>query len=243
MIGVVYCEGQDDVSALTGIIRATTGVKHRPSERFNKVAAARANRFDFGAFGTLDLIAKRPGADRGARPNRESAIDLATGDLLAPSPSDVDRIGLCVDPEGDSREMLRSAIGPKVPNAMATEWGWVFEGRELVLLPWFVQSPVFDGLPDRHDLERVAIHALQVRDPAAAALVEPWLDQLAGHSEGRRSWKAAMHLFNAVLQPKRTEDGFYAWLFEQPDLAATAIEALKQQPFWMALQRIIPPAP
>ena len=243
MIGVVYCEGQDDVSALTGIIRRTTAVKHRPSERFNKVAAARANRFDFGAFGTLDLVARRPSADRGARPNRESAIDLATGDLLAPSPSDVDRIGLCVDPEGDSLETLRSAIGTKIPNATVTEWGWKLEGRELLLLPWFVQSPVFDGLPDRHDLERLAIHALRVREPAAAALVEPWMVQLAGRSEGHRSWKAAMHLFNAVVQPKRSEDGFYAWLFEQPDLAGAAIDALKQQPFWLALQRILPAAP
>jgi hypothetical protein len=164
MIGVVYCEGQDDVSALTGIIRGATGVKHRPSERF-KAASVRASRFDFGSFGTLDLVAKRPAEGRGSRPNRDAAIELATGDLLSPSPSDIDRIGLCVDPEGDSLDALRTAIGAKIPNAKATEWGWTFEGRELVLLPWFVASPVFDGLPDRHDLERVAIHALRLHDP------------------------------------------------------------------------------
>jgi hypothetical protein len=52
-----------------------------------------------------------------------------------------------------------------------------------------------------------------------------------------------MHLFNAVVQPKRTEDGFYAWLFEQPELAKAATDALKQGPFWQALQRIVPAAP
>jgi hypothetical protein len=237
---LVYCEGQDDVTALRGIVKRAFKVSWKQDDDFPN--ARRSARFELGQGNVLSMVALRPDPARGSTPNRESAIQLARQDFVDGAAPDRPRIGLCVDPDTDSLEALRAAVRARLPaEAVDTDLGWTLDGRELLLLPWHVESVLFNRLPELQNLERLAIDAIRRCDPDGAGLVERWIGEL-GEKRGDkfRSWKAALLLFHAATEPKTTEDSFFDEIFsDREDTSLDAIAALKMRPFWRALERLI----
>ena len=69
---------------------------------------------------------------------------------------------------------------------------------------WRSPGNVVDGLPDRQNLERLLCHVTAVAYPTEAQTVERWLGEMSEAGK-KPSWKAALHLWCALVGPKADE--------------------------------------
>jgi len=93
--------------------------------------------------------------------------------------------------------------------------------------PLALSRDVVDGLPDRQNLERLLCHVTAVAHPNEAKMVERWLSEIseAGRKPG---WKAALHLWCALVEPKTDESNAPAGFSTRTDLPAACTRRIEQ---------------
>jgi hypothetical protein len=97
------------------------------------------------------------------------------------------------------------------------DWVARRNGNQAVLLRavhWRSPGDVVDGLPDRQNLERLLCHVTAVAHPNEAKMVERWLSEISEAGK-KPSWKAALHLWCALVEPKTDESNAPARFLHQ----------------------------
>lgn len=179
--------------------------------------------------------------------NKDKATVFAVQEFrLEASPNRIDFVGLSFDPDHEQPADWVKRVAGLLPAGVSQisdyEWQSVTKAR-LLLLPWTVSAPVFDGLSDEHNLERVAVLAASQAEAATAPLIEEWLASLARMKGAEaRQWKAATLLWHAATWPKVPEASFFDKVFEQDrEMAAAAANTFNSQPAGQMLQRLVTP--
>jgi hypothetical protein len=137
----------------------------------------------------------------------------------------LERITVLFDPDAESPDKMHASLADAV-SASAQAWkldgspgDWVAhrDASQAVILRavhWRSPGDVVDGLPDRQNLERLLCHVTAVAHPNEAKMVERWLSEIseAGRKPG---WKAALHLWCALVEPKTDESNAPARFLHQ----------------------------
>jgi hypothetical protein len=130
--------------------------------------------------------------------------------------NDTDLVGVIFDPDDRPSAEFYDAISEAV--AMdAKDWSFLSSGPgtwtatrasasvSVRAIAWRASGSVVDGLPDDQNLERLLCAVAAAAYPDHVSLVAGWLEEIA-KSRGRPPhWKAALHLWCAVIEPKATE--------------------------------------
>jgi hypothetical protein len=151
----------------------------------------------------------------------------------------LERITVLFDPDAESPDRMHASLADAV-SASAKAWkldgspgDWVArrDASEAVIVrvvPWRSPGSVVDGLPDWQNLERLLCHVAAAAYPAEAETVERWLGELSKAGKNP-SWKAALHLWCAVVEPKADESNAPArFLHQNQTCRPHALEAIRQ---------------
>jgi hypothetical protein len=166
----------------------------------------------------LKLIAASNGKSGLAK---QAAVELS---LLGPrSKSDprserFTRLGIVFDPDADTRDVFENhlvtflqenadgwSIGPaKRPHS------WLARREKdryrlfVHAVAWRAPTVVLDALPDWSNLERLLCGIAALAYPEEAKLVERWLGEMSAAARPH-PWKAALHLWCALVEPKTND--------------------------------------
>jgi hypothetical protein len=211
----ILCEGPDDLTALREIgLHAFGAQLDRQSSQRGAGAGGEARKALLRtATARVEIVAGRSG--KSALP-REIAADLAQlpPQIEPQGEATVDIIAVVFDPDGDPEASFHREIEKNIA-AHATGWSLVPKASsawtatreagevvEIVAIPWRAPGNVIDGLPDYRNLERVLCAVLARAYQAEAAIVERWLTEIQTRKPG---WKAALHLWCALVEEKANE--------------------------------------
>lgn len=107
------------------------------------------------------------------------------------------------------------------------------------LIHWRADNTVLNGLPDVQDLDRLLCQIAGSAYPADETLVRGWLAQIAQRPGRAPKWKAAVHLWCALIEERATEVSAAArFLGQNAQCAAKAPNVLAQLSLWRDLRRI-----
>lgn len=236
----IICEGPDDRSALRELLVRHFGlqVKRGTAPALEKVETLVPR----GQAG--------PAVEIVIAGSKEKVRAQAIASEQYSSASDpIETLGLCFDPNGQSeaqwRSWLAAGLAPLTPQTAGDGWtvATVAGRARLLPLPWFSPAPVRYALPDHHNLERVAIHALAEAYPSLAPAIARWVDELPGLG-GTPSWKTALRLWNAVVHPDAAGASFLDKVCGQDHQTGLRVRALLDGTLlWRGLADIAAPPP
>jgi hypothetical protein len=221
---LVLCEGPADIAALREIGISFFGAKPLPIPR--SAGAAGENR-------KLLLLIEGSEVEITAVQRAKSGLPAALAIKLhglpvensSDDPNALERITVLFDPDDESPEETCVRLAAEV-SANAKAWkldgspgDWVARrnGNQAVILravSWRSPGNVVDGLPDWQNLERLLCHVTAVAYPSEAKIVERWLGEISGPGK-KPSWKAALHLWCALVEPKSDESNAAARFLHQ----------------------------
>ena len=211
----VLCEGPDDLTALREIgLHAFGAQMDRQSSQRGAGAGGEARKALLRtAAARIEIVAGRSG--KSALPKEIAAYLAQLPPQIEPQgEATVANLAVVFDPDGDPEASFHRDI-EKTVVAQATDWtlapkspgAWTAtrqpgEVVELVAIPWRAPGGVVDGLPDYRNLERVLCAVLARAYQAEAVIVERWLTEIQSR---KPAWKAALHLWCALVDEKATE--------------------------------------
>lgn len=234
---LVLCEGPADIAALREIGISFFGAKPLPIPR--SAGAAGENR-------KLLLLIEGSEVEITAVQRAKSGLPAALAIKLhglpvensSDDPNALERITVLFDPDDESPEETCVRLAAEV-SANAKAWkldgsprDWVARrnANQTVIVravPWRSPGDVVDGLPGWQSLERLLCHVTAVAYPTEAKTVERWLGEISEAGK-QPSWKAALHLWCALVEPKADESNAAARFLHQNETcrphARTAIE-------------------
>lgn len=221
----ILCEGPDDLTALREIALHAFGAQldRQGAQRGAGAGGEARKAFLRTANARVEIIAGRSG--KSALP-KEIAADLAQlpPQIEPQGEATVDIIAVVFDPDGDPeasfhREIEKNIAGQATDWALAPKavgaWTATREPGEivgLVAIPWRAPGNVIDGLPDYRNLERVLCAVLARAYQPEAEIVERWLTEIQNRKPG---WKAALHLWCALVEEKASETNAAARVLHQ----------------------------
>lgn len=242
---IVLCEGPDDVAALreiaTGIFRAAT-----PG------SAGRADAVMAGAAGQARgqvLLAGRARLEIRAVKNAKSQLAKGMATELAQLPPQVAgdpeqrtrRIAAVFDPDAEGEEAFHRDIQREIARSardwrlqQVTEGAWIARreaGERLWLraIAWRGPGAPVDGLADHQNLERLLCAVAARAYPAEAALVTRWLEEIGSVRGAAAGWKAALHLWCALVEEKASEANAAARFLHQNKLCMPFVEPILRE--------------
>lgn len=221
----ILCEGPDDLTALRAIAMHAFGaqIDRQPAQRAAGAGGEARKETLRTANTRVEVIAGRSG--KSALP-KEIAADLAQlpPQIEPQGEATVDIIAVVFDPDGDPEASFHREIEKNIA-AHANHWTLVPQSPgawtatreageivELVAIPWRAPGGVVDGLPDLRNLERVLCEVLARTFLPEAAIVERWLTEIQSRKPG---WKAAVHLWCALVEEKASETNIAARVLHQ----------------------------
>jgi hypothetical protein len=221
----ILCEGPDDLTALRAIAMHAFGAQiDKQNARRGAGAGGEARKEALlTATARVEVIAGRSG--KSALP-KEIAADLAQlpPQIEPQGEATVDKIAVVFDPDGDPEAAFHREIEK---NVAAQAQGWTLAPKspgawtatrepgevvEVVAIPWRAPGGVVDGLPDFRNLERVLCEVLARAYQTEAEIVERWLTEIQSRKPG---WKAAVHLWCALVEEKASEGNIAARVLHQ----------------------------
>lgn len=221
----ILCEGPDDLTALREIgLHAFGAQLDRQGAQRGAGAGGEARKALLRtATARVEIVAGRSG--KSALP-KEIAADLAQlpPQIEPQGEATVDKIAVVFDPDGDPEATFHRDIEKNVATQAK---GWSLASKspgawtatrepgeivEVVAIPWRAPGGVVDGLPDFRNLERVLCAVLARAYQAEAEIVERWLTEIQSRKPG---WKAALHLWCALVEEKASEVNIAAKVLHQ----------------------------
>jgi hypothetical protein len=221
---LVLCEGPTDIAALREIGLSLFGAQ---VQRASPSAGAAGERRK------LVLLIQGSEVEITAVERAKSGLAEALATKLhglpvensSDDPNALERITVLFDPDDETPDKMYALLAAEVA-AIAKAWrldgspgDWVARrnGNQAVILRalhWRSPGDVVDGLPDSQNLERLLCHVTAAAYPTEAKTVERWLGEI---SEARKkpSWKAALHLWCALVEPKAGESNAAARFLHQ----------------------------
>jgi hypothetical protein len=213
---LVYCEGPDDIAALRELLVRFFGASVEPTvTALPPAGRQRKQCLRIGAQ-LLELHAV---------PEAKSGLWCAAAKLLGglprvkmtDDPDGIGRIWVVYDPDGQGADAFCRAIAPAFEKH-ASQWkltpggraDWVAERDpgervSLAAIAWRAPDGVVDGLADTQSLDRLVCAVAARAFPEESRVVHRWLDELTASGK-RPGWKAALHLWCAVVEQKANED-------------------------------------
>lgn len=216
----ILCEGPEDVAALralaVGHFGWSSGEGRSPSLRSLSVGEDRG--YDLTQ---LDKLTVELRAISGAK----SQLATAVGDIIDNDfGGNLTCLGVLFDPDAEHESVqfdaLAQAIGAKAKSWQVTreataahlaQWSFARSPDPVVALhaiPWRSAGPIVDKLDDAQHLERLECQILSNAFPALAPLVEQWVDLMRDVHGLKPSWKSAIHLWCALVDPKQSTASF-----------------------------------
>lgn len=210
----VLCEGPDDVAALRELSISLFGatVLRRPTT----AGPAGESRQLYLTVGQNEIVVT---ACRNGKSGLPGLLVAQLSQMpIKDRPEDpyfLQCITVLFDPDDEPSEMMYARLAEEV-SAKATAWR--LEGRpgdwsahrntdetvSVRAIPWRSPGDVVDGLPDKQNLERLLCHVAATAYPNEARIVERWLGEIP-RGKQEPSWKAALHLWCALIEPKASE--------------------------------------
>ncbi len=221
----ILTEGPDDVAALTELFIRTGRVgTARP---INSAAASTATTRDrmhhLTAYtadkktksGTIKIVAV---VNESTLPTK-IATEIASLSINDPGAPER-RFALVYDPDVKTPSQFEDAVHAALtvgapawtlakngPRWTLTRFG---ETISLTAIPWCCDGPVLDSLPNVQNLERVLCAILAETYPAGVAYIEAWLEEIRDFRKELEitavpTWKAAIHLWCALVDDDKTE--------------------------------------
>jgi hypothetical protein len=213
---IVLCEGPDDLTALREI---ALFIFHGRIEKHVMVSGAgEARKIDLRA-GTVAVEIISSNGKRKLPGLAATTLMTLPAQMGPPDDAKVKRIALVFDPD----ESLVSAFHNDIVQAIvrqATAWtltsvapgAWIArrspgERVQLLAIGWKAPGGVVDGLADHQNLDRLLCAMAAKAYPVEAQIVERWLNEVNGarQPENRAKWKAALHLYCALVEEKASE--------------------------------------
>jgi hypothetical protein len=235
---VVLCEGPSDIAALREIAILLFGAKvqrNPPSagpagEARKLLLAIQANEVEITAVeraksGLPEALATK-------------LLGLPVEDR-ATDPHALERITVLFDPDDESPDKMYAHLADQV-SAEAKAWklegkpgDWVArrnanESLALHAVAWRSPGDVVDGLPPYQNLERLICHIAASAYPEQAKIVERWLGEIPPNGK-KPSWKAALHLWCALVEPKADESNAAAKFLHQNAACQPHVRAAMEQ--------------
>ena len=93
---------------------------------------------------------------------------------------------------------------------------------------WRSPGEIVDGLPDKQNLERLLCYVGALAYPNEAKTVERWLGEIP-QDGNKPSWKAALHLWCALLEPKASESNAAARFLHQNEICRPHVRPAIEQ--------------
>ena len=118
------------------------------------------------------------------------------------------------------------------------------EGEELSLcaIPWRAPGPVVDGLPDNQNIERLLCAVAARAYPTEASIVERWLTKIQSVRNKAPKWKAALHLWCALVDEGASETNAAArFLHDNRALKPYVQQTLEEVKLWNDLRPLLGP--
>jgi hypothetical protein len=237
---MVLCEGPDDVAALREIAMGIFGaVTPRPGVAWAESKAGAAGQ----ARGQL-LLAGRARIEIRAVKNAKSQIAKALATELAQLPPQVEsdgelrtrQVAALFDPDDEGaerffrdveREVKRGATAWRLTELRGGVWMARRQSGERLLLravPWRGPGSPADGLADHQNLERLLCAIAARAYPAEAAMVERWLTEMSRMRATPPGWKAALHLWCALVEEKASDANAAARFLHQNKVCLPCVE-------------------
>lgn len=238
---IVLCEGPDDVAALReiaiGIFGAAVPRSGASSTETRAGAAGQAR-------GQL-VLAGRTRIEIRAVKNAKSQIAKALATELAQLPPQIGgdgdqrirQVAAVFDPDGEGAERFHRDVerevgrGAKAWRFTAVKGGgvWIAQrdaGERLLVraVAWRGPGAPVDGLADHQNLERLLCAIAARAYPAEATLVERWLTEIAQVRSAAAGWKAALHLWCALVEEKASDANAAARFLHQNKVCLPCVE-------------------
>ena len=93
---------------------------------------------------------------------------------------------------------------------------------------WRSPGDIVDGLPDKQNLERRLCYVAALAHPNEAKIVERWLGEIP-QDGNKPSWKAALHLWCALIEPKASESNAAARFLHQNETCRPHVRSAIEQ--------------
>ncbi len=236
---IVLCEGPDDLNALRAVAQLLRWAK--PAQTI--AHGAGHDRLSTLQAGDASIEIKVPSKARGATGEGKSVLaGSVAGELrdLRPqvSPTDeacVSLIAVVFDPDASSPESFYQEIAATI-GAQASAWSLANSAAagvwsatrapdeqpvEVRAVPWRAPGGVLDGLPDHINLERLLCAVASRAYPGEVEHVARWLTEINERRSHRGSkpttWKAAIHVWLALVYEKADEHNAAARFLHQQD--------------------------
>ncbi len=241
---LVLCEGPEDIAAVRALADGHFGWDSSnegasPEKRFLSVGEERAYNLVQSDVLTVELRAV-PGA-------KSAALAAHFGDVLSNNFRDgqVEHVAVLFDPDTDT-ESAEFARLQEVIDAKRGEWQvarqqtqahvaqWSFERRPsdrvtVHAIPWRCSGPLVDALEDAQNLERLECEILTKAFPGLTSVVARWINEMRDAHGCQPTWKTAIHLWCALVEPKQSTATFAERvLHQQREWRAHAKDALSR---------------
>lgn len=234
---VVLCEGPEDVTAIREIATLlfdakvqrtpTAGAAGQPRQLFLSVQGC-----------DVEITAGRRGKSGLPEELATKLLGLSVDDL-GTAPNALQQITVLFDPDEEPLDRMYTRL---VDRIAAEARSWKLEGQpgdwiarrnasETVVVRavhWRSPGSVVDGLPDCQNLERLVCYVAAKAYPQEAKIVERWLGEIHA-TEKKPCWKAAVHLWCALVEHKSDERNAAARFLHQNDTCRPHVrEAIRE---------------
>lgn len=209
----ILCEGPDDLTALREIAIHAFGaqIDRQGAQRGAGAGGEARKALLCTASNRIEIVAGRSG--KSALPKEIAAYLAQLPPQIEPQGEvTVDLVAVVFDPDGDPEasfhrdiERATMATGWTLTPKSSGAWTATRQPDEVIglrAIPWRASGDVIGGLPDFRNLERVLCAVLARAYQPEAQIVERWLTEIRARSPG---WKAALHLWCALVEEKATE--------------------------------------
>lgn len=213
---LVLCEGPDDVAALRELaLYVFKAIAEKQSIAGTPGGEPRTQKLRAGQI-AIEIKASRAGKSGLIKMIGESLAALGPQDG-PPEEAKVRRIAAVFDPDEEPVTAFHKGVASSVARE-APDWRLVQVGSgtwlarrmpgervQVRAIPWRAPGPVVDGLADHQNLERLLCAVAKAAYPAEAAIVERWLTEITTVSGKTPKWKAALHLWCALVDQSASE--------------------------------------
>jgi hypothetical protein len=221
---VVLCEGPADIAALREIGRSLFGAQSRPIP-LSAGPAGESRKLFLSIQGSEVEITAVPRAKSGLAEALATKLHGLPVENSSDDPNALERITVLFDPDDESPDKMYARLADEVAtNAKAWkldgnpgDWFARRDASQAVIVRavhWRSPGGVVDGLPDLQNLERLLCRVTAVAYPTEAKTVERWLSEISEAGK-KPSWKAAIHLWCALVEPKGDESNIPARFLHQ----------------------------
>jgi hypothetical protein len=244
---LVLCEGPDDLNALRAIAQL---LRWAQPVRTPGIGAGQERQMVLQA-GIARIEVSVPSKARGATGEGKSALSRGVATALEglppqTNPADEAHVSLVAavfDPDDETAADFHTAL-VKAVRDHATAWTFAESGSpgvwhaqrgateqlEVRAVDWRAPGGVLDRLPDQMNLERLLCAVLAQAYPDDVSDVARWLTEVGGRcaAAGRKppTWKAAIHVWLAVVYEKADELNAAARFLHQQDECRPHVERI-----------------